>query len=133
MTPATILLGYVAIAVRRFATTVETLTRLLKLPTSEPFAKHGPLVLCDGCLNLQQELVVWIIRDGVMEKDNLAMLATKLLQKDYLVSILARQPIRAEHYNQIESAFGSPIPQAVQTGAIQTRTAVAVILEGMSW
>src|SRR5512134_2338120 len=50
----TIVPGHEAVAIGRTSMHGMTLAGLLELATSEPFREHGPLILRDRSLNLQQ-------------------------------------------------------------------------------
>ncbi len=71
----------VAIAVGNLGTDDMAIARLLQLAATEPLSQNGPLILGDGTLNLQQQLVVRVIRDGVVQECNLAVSAAKLLHQ----------------------------------------------------
>jgi hypothetical protein len=74
-------LGDVAVAVGRRGADVVSLVGLLQLAAPEPFGDHRPLVLGDRALYLQQELIVGLIRDGMMEEHHLAAMTLELLQQ----------------------------------------------------
>jgi hypothetical protein len=74
-------LGDVAVAVGRPATDEVPLARLLELAAPEALPEQRPLVLGDRPPYLQQELVVWIVRDGAIAEDDLAAPAPQLLEQ----------------------------------------------------
>src|SRR4051812_34272166 len=66
-----LLARHVAIAIRRTAALVVAVARLLQLATAEALAENGPLVFGDGALDLQQELVIRVVRDRVLQEHDL--------------------------------------------------------------
>ena len=56
------------------------LTGFLELATPEPIRQDGPLILGDGALDLQQELVVGVIGDGVVQEGHGAVGPPELLR-----------------------------------------------------
>jgi len=101
--------------------------------TAQPLAQHRSLVLGDGTLNLQQQLVVRVFGDGVLEKDDGATRAAQLLQQDHLVSILAGEAVGTQHDDEVELTVMRRIPQCVQSGAVEARTAVTFVFEDVVW
>ena len=74
-------LGDVAVSVGRFATDEVSLTCLLEFAPPETLPEQRPLVLGYGSLYLHQELVVWVIRDGVIDEHNLTARASQLFEQ----------------------------------------------------
>src|SRR3954465_1379427 len=72
-----------------------SLTGFLELATPESIRQDGPLILGDRSLDLQQQLVVRVVRNRMMKEDNLAASTPELLEKQDLVGMLASQAIRA--------------------------------------
>ncbi len=83
-------LGNVAISVRRPTSKPVAFTSLLKLATAEALADHGSLVFSHGPLNLKEQLVLRVVRDRPVEKDDFTTSLAKFLEQQYLVSVLAR-------------------------------------------
>jgi hypothetical protein len=121
--------GYIAIPVRRSAAQVLASPRSLQLAAAEPLAKQCPLVLGNGALDLEQQLVTRVLADGPMDEQRLAPGTLELLQQQDLVHVLARQAVGAEHDDATNIAVLRGIAQAVQTWPIQASTAVALVLE----
>ncbi|CAA9266379.1 MAG: hypothetical protein AVDCRST_MAG27-2839 [uncultured Craurococcus sp.] len=122
-------LGHVAVAVGRAPADEVALARLLQLATPEPLAQQRPLVLGDGALDLQQELVAGGVGERVVEEDDLAALAAELLQQQHLVGVLAGEAVRAEHGDDVDGRVLDRVAQAVEPRAVQAGAAVALIGE----
>jgi len=71
---------HVAVAISGAAGDVMAVARLLQLAAAEPLAKHRALILGDGALDLQQELVVGVVGDRVLQEHHLGACATELLE-----------------------------------------------------
>ncbi len=99
--------------------------RLLQLAAAEPLAEDGALILGDGALDLQQELVVGVVRDRVLQEHHLGACATELLEQQHLIGVLARQAVWGQHD---ERAHGT-VAQRVETGPIEPAAAVALVAE----
>jgi hypothetical protein len=78
--------------------------RLLQLAAAEALAEDGALVFGDGALDLQQELVVRVVRDRVLQEHHLGAGAAELLQEQDLVGVLARQPVGGQHGDDPDGA-----------------------------
>ena len=84
---------HVAIAVGRLGTEVMAIARLLQLAAAKALAQHGALVLGDGTLDLQQQLVVRVIGDRMLQEGDLTAGTAELLKQQDLVGIAPRQAI----------------------------------------
>ena len=82
---------HVAVAVGGAAAEVVAVARLLQLAAAEALAQHGALVLGDGALDLQQQLVVGVVRDRMLQEYHLAAGAAELLEQQDLVGVAPRQ------------------------------------------
>ena len=91
----------------------------LQFAAAEPLRQHRTLILGNGALDLQQELVVGVVGDRVVQEHHLAVRAAELLEQQDLVGILARQPVRAEHRHGIDRSVTDGVPQAVQPWPVQ--------------
>src|SRR5215217_9610146 len=119
--------GDVAVAVGRPATDEVSLACLLELAAPEALPEQRPLVFGDRTLYLQQELVVWVIRDGVIDEHDLTARATQLFEQEHLVGILARQAVRAQNTYHLESPIFGTVSQRVQPGSVEPGARVALI------
>jgi hypothetical protein len=104
---------------------------LLKLAAPEPFGQHGTLILGNGSLNLQQQLIIRVVGDGMVQEDHLASDAAELLQQQDLIGVFAGQTVRAEHRNYVDGGITDRIAQPIQTGPVQTGSAVTLVSEDM--
>jgi hypothetical protein len=126
-----ILAPYVAIAIRRLAALVVPVAGLLQLASTKPLAKDSALVLRYGTLDLQQELVVGIVRDRMLHKRHLDPSAAEFFQQQHLIGVLASQAIGRQHGDELDGAVTHGIAQSVESGAVKPAAAVAVISEDM--
>jgi hypothetical protein len=74
-------LGDVAVAVGRPTADEVSIACLLELAAPEAFPEQRPLVLGDRTPYLEQELVVWVIRDGAIDEDDLTACAPQLFEQ----------------------------------------------------
>ena len=102
---------------------------LLQLATAEAVAEQGPLVLGDGALDLEQELVVRVVGDRPLDELDVAAVLAELLQEEDLVGVLAGQAVGAEDGQDVELAVAGGVPQAVESGAVQALAGVALVGE----
>jgi len=101
----------------------------LQLAAPEALAQDGALVLRDGPLDLQQELIVRIIGDGVLQEDDLTSGAAELLQKQHLVGIFAGEAIGGQHGNCGDDPVAHGVAQRVEPGSVETAAAVSLVAE----
>ena len=119
----------VAIAVGGLGTDDVAVTRLLQLATPEPLRQHGALIFGDGSLDLQKQLVIRIVRDGPVQKHDLATCAAELLYQQDLIGISPCKPVGAQYRDYIDGRVTDGIPERVQCGTVQARAAEALITE----
>jgi hypothetical protein len=105
MTRHTVTLRNISISIRRPAAEPVALAGLLKLAAAEPLADDGSLVLGHGPLDLQEQLILWIVRDGPVEEDDLTASLAEFLEEQDLIGILASQPVRAQDGDDIDDAL----------------------------
>jgi hypothetical protein len=100
----------VSVAIWNFGADNVAVTRLLQFAAPESLGQHGTLVFCNRTLDLQQQLVIGIIRDWMVQKYDLAVGPTKLLHQQHLIGIFPRQTVRAEHDHQVHNAVSDRVP-----------------------
>jgi hypothetical protein len=103
--------------------------RPLQLAAAEALAQHRALVFGDGALDLQQELVVRVVRDRVVQERHLAAGPAELLQEQDLVGVAPRQAIGAQHRDEPDGAVADGVAQRVEAGSVEAATAVALVAE----
>jgi hypothetical protein len=101
----------------------------LQLAASEALAQNGALVLRDGTLDLQQELVVRIVGDRVLQEGDLAAGAAELLQEQDLVGEFAREAVGGQHGNHADGSVAHGIAQRVEAGPVEAAAAVSLVAE----
>jgi hypothetical protein len=104
ITRNSVTLWNVSISIRRPAAEPVALAGLLKLAATEPLANDGSLVFGHGSLDLEEQLILWVIRDGPVEKDDLAASLAEFLEEQDLIGILASEAVRAQHGDDIDDA-----------------------------
>jgi hypothetical protein len=120
---------HVAVAVRGAATEVMPVTCLLQLAAAEALAQHGALVLGDGALDLQQQLVIRVIRDRVLQERHLAARPAELLEQQDLIGVAPRQTVGAQHRDEVDSAVADRVAQGVEAGSVEPGATVALVTE----
>ena len=103
----------------------------LELAAAETLAQQRALLFGNRALDLKQELVAGIVGDGVVEERHLAAGAAELLQDQRLIGIFAREPVRAEHRDNVNLGVADGVAQGVEPGAVEPGAAVALVAEGM--
>ena len=118
---------HITVSIGRSSLHDMSLTGFLELATPEPIRQDGPLILGDRSLDLQQQLVVRVVRNRMMKEDNLAASTPELLEKQDLVGILASQAIRAVDRQNVDGGIPDCIAQLVQGRAVKPRTRIALV------
>jgi hypothetical protein len=77
---------------------------LLQLAAAEPLAQQRPLVLGDRPLDLQQQLIAGVVRDGAAEERDGAAGPPELFQEQDLVGVLAGQAVGGEDAEDLDLA-----------------------------
>jgi len=103
--------------------------RLLQLATAEALAENGPLVFGDGALDLQQELVIRVVRDRVLQEHDLNACAAELFQEQDLVGVFAREAIGGQHGDGSDDTVAHGVPERVEAGPVEPAAAVALVAE----
>ena len=120
---------HVAVAVGRLGAEQVAVAGLLELAAAEALGEHRALVLGDGALDLQQQLVARVLGDGTVEEGDLDAGAAELLEQQHLVGVAARQAVGREHRDDLDRGVARRVAQAVEARAIEPRAAVAVVAE----
>jgi hypothetical protein len=120
-------LGDVAVAVGGAAGAPLAGAGLLQLAAAEALGEDSPLVLGDGPLDLEQELVVRVVRDRPLDELNVAGGLAKFLQQEDLVGVASGQSIRAVDADDVEFALARGVAEAVEGRAIEPSAGVTLI------
>jgi hypothetical protein len=110
-----------------------TLAGLLELAASEPFSEHGPLILSDRSLDLQQELIIGVVRNRMKEEDNLAPSPPELFEQENLIGIFSSQTVRAVHRDKIDVGVPNRIAQTIKGRPIETGSTVPLVAEDVGF
>ena len=110
---------HIAVAIGRATAEIVAITRLLQLAASKALAQNGALILGDSALDLQQELVVGIIRDRVVEEHHLAAGPAELLEQQNLIGVLACQAVGAQDRDDADGTVAHRIAQSVEAGTVE--------------
>jgi len=84
-----------------------------------------------GTANLQQEVVMRVLTEGLIEKVDLAARALELFQEHHLMHIVAGKAIGAHNQHTIDDALPELVPQAIEPGAIERGTTIAIVAEDL--
>jgi hypothetical protein len=87
-----------------------------QLAAAEALAQDGALILGDGALDLQQELVVGVVGDGPLDEDDRAAGAAQFFEDEHLVGVLARESVGGEDGDQLELPRARRVTQRVEAG-----------------
>jgi hypothetical protein len=100
----------------------------LRLPTpAHPLGDQRPLVLRDRAADLQQQLVMRVGAHRPVQELHLAAMAGQLLDQQHLVDVVAGQPVRRGHQDQVQLGQRRVIAEPVQPRPANTGAAVTVI------
>jgi len=103
----------------------------LQFAAAEPLAEHRALIFSDGALDLQQELVVGVVRDWVLQEHHLSACATELLEQQHLVGVFTCQAVRGQHDERAHNAVAHSIAQRVEARPVEPAAAVALVAEDL--
>jgi hypothetical protein len=122
------------VAVRRNCPRQQQATLQLSLPaTPHAFGNEVALVLGHRPTNVQQQLVVGVLTHRPFQKLNPAAYLLQVVNQQYLMDVIASQPIRRGHQNQLESGHGRLVAQPVQPWPVELGPTVAVIPKDVSF
>ena len=124
-----VLARHVAVAVGGTAALVVAIACPLQLAAAEALAEDGALVFSDGTLDLQQKLIVGVVRDRVLQERHLDARAVELLQQQDLIGVSARQPVGGQHGDDPDGAVVHGVAQRVEAGPVEPAAAVALVTE----
>ena len=110
-----------------------TFAGLLELAPSEPFGEHGPLILSDRSLNLQQELIVGIVGNRMQKEGNRAPSPPELFEQEDLIGIFSSQTIRAVHRDKVDLGVPNGIAQTIEGGPIETGSAAPLVAKDVGF
>jgi hypothetical protein len=92
-----------------------------------PLGDQRALVLGYRAADLQQQLVVRVGTHGTVQKLHPATMAGKLVDQQHLVNVVAGQPVRRGHQDNIKIGQRRMITQPVQPRSAQPGAAITVI------
>ncbi len=121
----------VAVAIRGPAALVVSIAGLLQLAAAETLAQDGALVFGDGTLDLQQQLVVRIVRDRVLQECHPAAGAAEFLEQQDLIGIAPRKPVGAQYDDVLDGSVADGVTQSVETRPVEPCAAVSLVAEDM--
>jgi hypothetical protein len=101
----------------------------LQLATPKPLSQHGALVLGDGALDLQQQLVVRVVGDRVVQEHHRAAGTPKFLEQQHLVCVFAGQAVGGEHSDDLDSPIADSVAQGIQARTIEPCAAIPLVAE----
>jgi hypothetical protein len=78
-------------------------------------------------LELQEHLLFGTLAKGVIQKHHLTARPFELFQYHDLVGIVAGQPVRGTEQDDLKRSLADPIPEPIESRAIETRPAVTII------
>ena len=123
-------LAHVAIAIRGAAEDTDlALLGAMAFAAARTLQDLGAFVFGDHALELQQQLVLGRLRLRGFDEDRLHAVAQPFLGEQHLVGVLAAEPIRRQHQDRLDLAFGDEVAHSLQTGANQRGSAEALVLE----
>ena len=89
------------------------------------------LVLGDGALDLQKQLVTGAVADGVVEEFDRAAGAPDLLEEQRLVGGFAGPPVGADDGDHVDLGIAHGVAQRVEAGPVETGSAGPLVTEDM--
>jgi hypothetical protein len=119
--------GDVTIAIGGAAGTPLAGPGLLELAAAEPLGEDGPLVLGDRPLDLEQELVVRVVRDRPPDELDSACGPAEFLKQEDLVGVTPGQPVGGIDRDDLELTLTRGITEAIECRAVEPRPRVTLI------
>jgi len=101
--------------------------RLLQLAPPKALAEQRTLVLGDGALDLQQEMVIGIVAERMLQEKDGAAAVPELFEQQNLVRVLPGEAVGAQHGDRFELAFAGVVPQTVEAGPVEAGAAVPFV------
>jgi hypothetical protein len=95
--------------------------------TPHPLGDQRPLVLGHRPADLQQQLVVRVLAHRPVQELHPAALPGQLLDQQHLADIIAGQPVRRRHQDNLQIGQRRVIPQPAQARPAQAGAAKPVI------
>jgi len=109
----------------------ETSTQFHLTPPAHAFGNQRPFIFCHGTANLQQEVIMRVLTDGLIEKVDLAARALELFQEHHLMHIVAGKAIGTHNQHPIHEALPELVPEAIEPGAVERGTPIAIVAEDL--
>jgi hypothetical protein len=105
------------------------------MPTSTPasFENACALILSNYALNLQQQIIFCRAANRPVEKHHLDTGSAELVNKQHLVSISTRKPIRRVDVDTVDLTASRGIAQTFQRWTRQRGSAVTLVNVGAIW
>ena len=72
-----------------------------------------------------------IVAEGLIEKVDLASITLELFQEHHLMDIVAGKAIGTHNQHTIDAALPELVPQAIEPGAIERGTTIAIVTEDL--
>jgi hypothetical protein len=102
---------------------------LVKPAAAGAFGDQCAFILCDGATDLQQELVLRVVRERPIRELDPAPLPLKFLQQQNLMDVISREAVGFGDQDQIELRQRGCVAEAVETGTAQRGSGNTVIAE----
>ena len=96
-------------------------------PATHPLGDQCPLVLRDRPADLQQQLVVRVGAHRPVQELHLAATGGQLVDQQHLMDVVAGQPVRRGHQDNVQLGQRRVIAEPVQPRPADTGAAIAVI------
>ena len=101
--------------------------QLRQAPAAHPLGDERSFVLGHRSPYLQQELVVGVLAHGPLQELYPTAATLQFFEEQYLVDVVARQPVRGGHEHHLELGHRRRVAQGVEAGTVQARAAVALV------
>jgi hypothetical protein len=104
---------------------------LLETTSPHPFRNQTSLVLGYGPSDLQEQLIVWILAHGMIDKLNQASASFQFFYQEHLMHIVACQSVGCSDHHAVKFGTSNLIPQTIKSWSSQTSSAVAIIAKNV--
>jgi hypothetical protein len=122
---------HISIAVGSTAALIMALAGFLQFAATKALAHDCTLVLRDGALDLQEQLIIRIVRNRVLQEGHLTSCLTELLEQEHLVCITPRQAVGAQHGNVLDGTVADDVAQSIKARSVKPCAAVSLVTEDM--
>src|SRR5215216_584364 len=100
-------------------------------PPSHAVRNQGAFIFCHGTTNLQQEVVVRVVAQGLVEKVDLTPILLEFFKQHHLMDVVACQSIRTRDPEVGNRGLTDPITKSVEPRSVECGATIAIVTENV--